>query len=320
MPNIVANRLNSQFDLRGPSFTVSREELSGTTALELAARALRRGEVDAAVVGAVDLSCEPVHEAAARALLGPGEQIPGDAAVVLVLKRADDADRDGDTVLATLPADQTPQGECLHLGTAPGALNLSPLLGHAHAASGLLHVAAGALYGCSDVWPDGAPWTSEQRAVVVALNALAGQEQQIVLVPPAAGHRDADELGALLSPAARSQMGKPALLYFPAHLPAVMLPSHVLAEQEAASSPEDHPAYAAEPVPVSAGATNSDDPPPTPVRTDAPRYRTKTPQLEQLMTTYLPVPPALPKAAEALARVPLGEELARADAAGATLD
>src|SRR5262249_55204729 len=46
MPNIVANRLNSQFDLRGPSFTVSREELSGTTALELAARALRRGEVD----------------------------------------------------------------------------------------------------------------------------------------------------------------------------------------------------------------------------------------------------------------------------------
>ncbi|WP_156789302.1 hypothetical protein, partial [Mycobacterium intermedium] len=32
MPNIVANRINSQFDLRGPSFTVSREQLSGTTA------------------------------------------------------------------------------------------------------------------------------------------------------------------------------------------------------------------------------------------------------------------------------------------------
>jgi len=95
--------LNSQFDLRGPSYTVSREELSGTTALEMAARALRRGEIDAAVVAAVDLSCEPVHQAAARVLLGPGEQIAGDAAVVFVLKRADDARRDGDTVSPPCP-------------------------------------------------------------------------------------------------------------------------------------------------------------------------------------------------------------------------
>ncbi len=212
MPNIVANRLNSQFDLRGPSFTVSREELSGTTALELAARALRRGEVDAAVVGAVDLSCEPVHEAAARALLRPDEQQPGDAAVVVVLKRADDARRDGDTVLGTLPADQTPQGECLHLGTAPGALNLSPLLGHAHAASGLLHVAAGALYGLLGVWPDGEPWiaaSSNSGRSSSRSTRLAGQEQHILLVPPAAKHRDADELSALLSPAAEPKRESP---------------------------------------------------------------------------------------------------------------
>ncbi len=309
MPNVVANRLNSQFDLRGPSFTVSREELSGTTALELAARALRRGEIDAAVVGAVDLSCEPVHEGAARALLRPDEQLPGDAAIVLVLKRADDARRDGDTILATLPADQTPQGECLHLGTAPGALNLSPLLGHAHAASGLLHVAAGALYGLLEVWPDGELWTAQKRAVVVALNALAGQEQHIVLVPPVAGHRDADELTALLSPTGRNQTGKPALLYFPAHLSPVRLPSHVLATEDSASEPDDQPAYVAEPVPISAGVTSSIDPPPVPIRTDAPRYQTKTSRLEQPMT-HLPVPPALPKVAEALARVPLGDDLA----------
>src|SRR6202000_2282217 len=119
---------------------------------------------------------EPVHQAAARALLRPDEQLPGDAAVVVVLKRAADARRDGDMVLGTLPADQQPHGECLHLGTAPGALSLSPLLGHAHAASGLLHVAAGALYGFLGVWPDGTPWTSEQRSAVVALRALAGQE------------------------------------------------------------------------------------------------------------------------------------------------
>ena len=80
-------------------------------------------------------------------MLGSGGLIPGDAAVVFVLKRAEDARRDGDTVLATLPADQEPRGEFLRVGTTPGALNLTPLLGHAHAASGLLHVAAGVLYG-----------------------------------------------------------------------------------------------------------------------------------------------------------------------------
>lgn len=307
MPNIVANRLNSQFDFRGPSFTVSREELSGTTALELAARALRRGEVDAAVVGAVDLSCEPVHEAAARVLLRPDEQIPGDAAIVLVLKRADDARRDGDPVLATLPADQKPRGECLRLGTAPGAVNLSPLLGHAHAASGLLHVAAGVLYGLLGVRPDGTPWTSEERVVVVAVNALAGQEQHIVLVPPGSEGRCAD--GPPLRPAPRPQTGQPARLRFPAHLPDVRLPSHVLAGDISVPSLADQPAYAAEPVPVSAMAATSGAPPPVPIHTDAAGHQWKTSRLEQLMTRHLPVPPALPKVAEALARVPLGADL-----------
>jgi 3-oxoacyl-(acyl-carrier-protein) synthase/3-hydroxymyristoyl/3-hydroxydecanoyl-(acyl carrier protein) dehydratase len=299
MPNIVANRLNSQFDLRGPSFTVSREELSGTTALELAARELRRGEVDAAVVGAVDLSCESVHEAAARRLLGSGEQIPGDAAVVMVLKRAHDARRDGDTVLATLPAHQKPHGECLHLGNAPGALNLSPQLGHAHAASGLLHVAAGALYGFLGVWPDGTPWISQERAVVVALRALGGEEQEIVLVPAEPNHQGAEGLGARFPQGSRSPTGKSSTrLLFPGHLPDVRLPVRV---EESASSPES--------APVSAGASKSENPLPTPVPTHMAVLRTTTPQLEQLMATYLPVPPALPKAEEALAREPYGAAL-----------
>ncbi|MGB3475597.1 MAG: beta-ketoacyl synthase N-terminal-like domain-containing protein [Mycobacterium sp.] len=225
MPNIVANRLNSQFDLRGPSFTVSREQLSGTTALELAARALRRGEVDAAVVGAVDLSCEPVHQAAARALLHADEQIPGDAAVVLVLKRAADARRDGDTVYATLLPDQQVDAECLHLGTVPGAVNLSALLGHAHAASGLLHVAAGVLYGALGVWPDGEPWTSEQRRVAVELTGMAEQRQHVTLVSSATGPQSA----TLLAPAVANAGAKPIRLNFPAHLPAVQLPPRVTA-------------------------------------------------------------------------------------------
>ncbi|MFE5301370.1 beta-ketoacyl synthase N-terminal-like domain-containing protein [Streptomyces sp. NPDC056632] len=108
MPNIVANRLNVQFDLTGPGFTVSAEEASGTVSLNLAVRALRHGEADAAIVGAVDLSAEPVHRTALQEL-GKGRE-PGDAAVVLVLKRLDDARRDGDPILAVLDDDAYDDG------------------------------------------------------------------------------------------------------------------------------------------------------------------------------------------------------------------
>ncbi|HEX5890135.1 MAG TPA: beta-ketoacyl synthase N-terminal-like domain-containing protein, partial [Pyrinomonadaceae bacterium] len=68
LPNIPANRINGQLDVGGPSFTVAAEEASGIVALELAARALREHEIDAAVVGAVDLSHELVHRTALAAL------------------------------------------------------------------------------------------------------------------------------------------------------------------------------------------------------------------------------------------------------------
>jgi acyl transferase domain-containing protein/3-hydroxymyristoyl/3-hydroxydecanoyl-(acyl carrier protein) dehydratase/1-acyl-sn-glycerol-3-phosphate acyltransferase len=141
MPNIPANRINGQLDVAGPAFTVAGEEASGLTALHLAARALRAGEIDAALVGAVDLSHEPVHQAALSAL--GLAQAPGDAAVVLTLKRLQDARRDGDPVFATLLPEGSQAG--LRLGDAAGALDLSGRFGKAHAASGLVHLAAAAL-------------------------------------------------------------------------------------------------------------------------------------------------------------------------------
>ncbi|HEX5760467.1 MAG TPA: beta-ketoacyl synthase N-terminal-like domain-containing protein, partial [Thermoanaerobaculia bacterium] len=139
MPNMPANRLNSQLDLGAMSCTVSAEEQSGVVGLGLAARALRAGEMDAALVGAVDLSCEPVHRAAAAALLPAHRQTPGDAAVVLVLKRLADARRDGDRVLALVGEEDGAPAD-LRLGDGGEALALAPQLGHAHAVSGLLHV------------------------------------------------------------------------------------------------------------------------------------------------------------------------------------
>ena len=86
MPNMLANRLNSQFNLSGCGFTVGAGELSGELALGLAMRAIRSGELAAALVCAVDLSCDPVHQCAAGA-----QQTPGDAAVALLIRPLDEA-------------------------------------------------------------------------------------------------------------------------------------------------------------------------------------------------------------------------------------
>ncbi|RME21430.1 MAG: beta-ketoacyl synthase, partial [Deltaproteobacteria bacterium] len=115
MPNIPANRLNGQLDLSGPSFVLSAGEATGLLAVHQACRALRAGELDACVVGAVDLSCNPVHHDAASAVLSEEWTPPGDGAVILVLRRLSDAAALGDPVLAVIPAEPPPTAE-LHLG------------------------------------------------------------------------------------------------------------------------------------------------------------------------------------------------------------
>ncbi len=218
MPNIVANRLSHQFDFRGPSYTVSSEELSGIGALEIGARALRMGEIDAAVVGAVDLSAEPIAAAAARAVLGADRAAPGDAAVLLVLKREADAIRDGDTILGLLDADgvddSTPH--TLEFSLTAANAGLTPRVGHAHAASGLLHVAA-AIEACAHRAVPSAlgpmPWFPRNGARVaeVQVDAL-GQQTRTLTVRSAATLTASDPLFPTSQPrlavfAARTRAG-----------------------------------------------------------------------------------------------------------------
>ena len=179
MPNIPANRINSQFDVRGPSFTVSSEELSGIAALRVAMRQLRSGELDAALVGATDMSVEPVHMAAAKAVLCADRHVPGDAAVCLVLKRLDDARADGDDVLAVIDDDVAAE---LEFGDAPGAVWLGDRFGHAHAASGLVHVAAAVLAVHHRALPSETPtgWDSARRTVRV--DVAAGTHRSPIVV------------------------------------------------------------------------------------------------------------------------------------------
>ncbi|CAM2067038.1 3-hydroxydecanoyl-[acyl-carrier-protein] dehydratase [Sulfidibacter corallicola] len=183
MPNIPANRLSSQFDLGGPGFTVSAEELSGLRALEIGARALRTGEVDAAVIAAVDLCCESVHRAA-LAEVGD-KRPPGDAAVMLVLKRLDDARTAGDRILATLPA-QAEHGEWTLGSRDLGAdMDAADAFGHTHAAAGLLNVAGAVLSTAFGLRPRaGEPavrWDGDTRRVRVAQQALGSASAALIV-------------------------------------------------------------------------------------------------------------------------------------------
>ncbi len=96
---IVASRVARHLRVGGPAFTLSSEETSGLTAIEVAARALALGDVDVAVAGAVDLAGDP------RAWLGTHADrrfasgaLVGDGAAAFVLKRHADARRDGDRI------------------------------------------------------------------------------------------------------------------------------------------------------------------------------------------------------------------------------
>jgi len=243
MPNIVANRLNIQLDFAAPSTTVSAEEASGLVGLELAVRALRAKEIDAAVVGAVDLCCEPVHEEAARQALPSGRQVSGDAAVVLVVQRAEDARQSSHPILACVaPTDAcTDRDDGLRLGLGEGLTNLASRFGHAHAASGLLHLAASALCLRTGARPDASNAGPARRATV-HVQAMSSLEcTWSVTVPDRSGWTN-------LRPPREPRVP----LRLPAHWPEARLPSKPDPDADPALRFED------EPVP---------NPPPDPTRT-----------------------------------------------------
>ncbi|MFC5657830.1 amino acid adenylation domain-containing protein [Streptomyces nogalater] len=116
----IPGRISHYFGFDGPSIAVDTACSSSLTALHLAAEALRRGECDAAVVGAVNLVTHPYHLAllAEAGLLAEGGPVrafaadssgwcPGEGVAAVLLRPAAAADRDGDTVRGVLEATWT---------------------------------------------------------------------------------------------------------------------------------------------------------------------------------------------------------------------
>ncbi|MBL9209374.1 MAG: hypothetical protein JNL92_02850, partial [Opitutaceae bacterium] len=240
MPNVVANRLNRQHGCGGASCAVSAEQLSGLRGLELATRALRSGEIDGAIVGAVDMGAEPVHAAALAATRPDGARIVSDGACVLILKREEDAIRDGDTIFALLDANQ---GQ-----PYAGAVDWTGIAeviqqrgGYCHAADALLQIATAALALERQLLPNadatGAEsWPASAVGTRVARVEIAGLRDEIAEFFLTGPERPAGA-GRARSPAP----AKGKFLTFAAHRPPV---ASVLASLFAERSANDVPTEA----------------------------------------------------------------------------
>ncbi|WP_174299456.1 type I polyketide synthase [Caulobacter sp. S45] len=113
--SVAANRISYTFDLHGPSFTVDTACSSSLVALHLACEDLARGRTGAALVGGVNslLSPYPYIGFSQASMLSPNGRcfafdaradgyVRAEGAVVLLLKRLDDALTSGDPIRAVI--------------------------------------------------------------------------------------------------------------------------------------------------------------------------------------------------------------------------
>ncbi len=112
---IIASRIAREFRFGGPSFVVSSEEASGLKALETGVRSLQQNETDSFLVGAVDLcgdvrkiiTANRIRPFAKSNKIHPFDQsadgaLPGEGAAAIILKRLDDAIKDGNRIYSVI--------------------------------------------------------------------------------------------------------------------------------------------------------------------------------------------------------------------------
>ncbi|MDT5224353.1 MAG: polyketide synthase 13, partial [Mycobacterium sp.] len=114
--SIIANRVSYFFDFRGPSVTIDTACSSSLVAIHQGVQALRNGEADVVVAGGVNALITPMVTLGfdeIGAVLSPDGRIKSfssdadgytrsEGAGMVVLKRVDDARRDGDQILAVI--------------------------------------------------------------------------------------------------------------------------------------------------------------------------------------------------------------------------
>lgn len=148
---LLSNRLSHMLDLRGPSMTLDTACSGGLTALHQACQSLQSGESSTAIVAAVNLTLGPDHAIGLSNLhmiSGTGRSYPfddrgvgygrGEGAVVLVLKRLDEALQDRDPVRAVVRGTAAGQdGYTPQTITYPSGRAQAALMRSAYARAGL---------------------------------------------------------------------------------------------------------------------------------------------------------------------------------------
>ncbi len=114
--SLVAGRIANCFDLKGPAVSMDAACASALAAVDSAVDALRRGQCDVALAGAADTRLDPLTYVFFCSLGGlsakgsfPFDEradgfVLGEGAGMLVLKRLEDALRDGDSIYAVIRA------------------------------------------------------------------------------------------------------------------------------------------------------------------------------------------------------------------------
>ncbi len=204
----IANRISYCFDFKGPSVAVNTSCSSAMTALHHACTALCNGEVDAALVGGVNLLTHPYHQNLLRHLdmLSPRDQcrafdreadgwVAGEGVGAVLIKTRAAAERDGDTIQALIRGTHIGHSGRTSRFGAPGTETFrtaieATLTRHQIPAASLDYIEAAA--------PGAA---LADAAEFNALNAVfAGHAPHVGTVKPAVGH--------LESAAAMSQIAR----------------------------------------------------------------------------------------------------------------
>ena len=103
MPNVIASRIAARYDLHGPTMSIDAGLDSSLMAIKTAQRYLRTGELDLALVLALNGNGTPEN----GALFGQDDGRVAEGAFLLALSTASTADRQGWTVLARLTPGST---------------------------------------------------------------------------------------------------------------------------------------------------------------------------------------------------------------------
>jgi polyketide synthase PksL len=140
----IANRVSYFFDFHGPSVALDTMCSSSLTAIHLACEDLRRGEIDAAIAGGVNLTIHPykylslsqekfvASDGRCRSFGAGGDgYVPGEGVGAVLLKPLEDALRDGDQVYAVIKSSAVNHGGKTNGYTVPNPNAQADLILHA---------------------------------------------------------------------------------------------------------------------------------------------------------------------------------------------